>query len=310
MAMVMGDRIGLSGPDLGGIVTSLGRLAPPGRPASLSCDDTETVPGGDWPARMARCGHSAMARWPGEEDGFVALHQDRLVRLLDARPADPEAVLADLDPVPFELASFATVHLWHEIGYRSRGFGGLHYPHGWLCAFRGKGHEFLVSRRWLDFGPWRVLRGPGDLTLIQFHDVEADRETAVEQARAGHPLLSVATRGTGLLHDGFAPEHDLNGFYDPASGILRIVVHGRAVTPAEMLDACFVRRSQPLGPSQPIHNVAYVFMEPEAARAHLHDLWLRELECRTIDLGREIRLDEDYHPAPTKPAWVAALETR
>lgn len=311
--MMMSDRIGLSGPDLGAILASLGgRLASLDAPSELNLDDQGAAPEADWPAQMMSCEYSAMGRWGDAEQRFVALDKGELIRLLDARPADPEAMLADLvaGQTPFELASFASLHPWRKAGYWSRSFGGLHYPHGWLCAFRGKGHDSVVSRRWLEFGPWRVLRGPGDVTLVQFHDPEADMATAVEQARVGHPLLSIATEGSGLLNEEYVPQHDLNGLYDSSTGTLRIIVHGRQVTPGEMTDACHARKTQPLGPDQPIRNIAYVFMEPPVARALLHDLWLRGLECWTIDLGREVRLDEDHHPTPVKPDWVKALEAR
>ncbi|MER6512860.1 hypothetical protein ABT158_39055 [Nonomuraea sp. NPDC001636] len=74
----------------------------------------------------------------------------------------------------------------------------------------------------------------------------------------------------------------------------------------EMRDACFTRGRGLLGPDRPIDRVAYVFMNPASAKAHLHELWLRELWCWTIDLDQEIRLDADHHPAPARPAWVEA----
>jgi hypothetical protein len=53
-----------------------------------------------------------------------------------------------------------------------------------------------------------------------------------------------------------------------------------------------------------------VFLEEQNAERHLHELWLRELECRAVVGGREVRLDTDYHPAPDKPEWVRRLEER
>jgi hypothetical protein len=59
-----------------------------------------------------------------------------------------------------------------------------------------------------------------------------------------------------------------------------------------------------------IDHVAYVFVDQADARAHLHELWLRELECWYLDDAGKHRLDLDYHPVPSPPAWVTALEAR
>ncbi|MFI6458725.1 hypothetical protein ACIBF6_45165 [Streptosporangium amethystogenes] len=300
-------RIGLTGPDLTAILTSLpGRLVPAERPLSLSLDHEEAEVDDGWLERMLDCDHSVMARWPGEEVPFLSLTRERLIRLNTVREPDPVDIMEALAETPFHQASFLSVKDWEP--YRPRGFSGLHYPHGWLCAFRGDGHDALVSRRWLDHGPWRVLRGPGDLTLVQFHDLAADPDTAREQAEAGHRLLSIADPASGYLCDGHEITHDLNGLYDAAERCLRIIVHGRDVPPGEMLDACLARRNHLLGADRPIERVAYVFMEPQAAKAHLHELWLRELECWTIEMGQEVRLDLDHHPVPVPPAWVEARD--
>jgi hypothetical protein len=76
-----------------------------------------------------------------------------------------------------------------------------------------------------------------------------------------------------------------------------------------MLEACMLR-IEPQDESKPIDRVAFVFMEEERARKHLHHLWLRELECWVVVKGQEKRLDEDYRPAPKKPDWVKRLEAK
>jgi len=92
---------------------------------------------------------------------------------------------------------------------------------------------------------------------------------------------------------------------------LKVVVHGRAVSQCEMLDACAARVYQPLGPDKPLAQVAYVFMTEDQARAYLHELWLRGLECWAIVEGREVRLDDSYEPGPPpKPDWVVEVEAR
>jgi len=77
------------------------------------------------------------------------------------------------------------------------------------------------------------------------------------------------------------------------------------VEEGEMLEACALRLYQPI--EVPVDNVAYVFMTEEAARAHLHELWLRGLECRALIAGRETRLDNDYAPHPDPPEWARHL---
>ncbi|QSQ13976.1 hypothetical protein [Myxococcus landrumensis] len=314
--MVKSLKIGLSGPELAVILKSIpGRLTPRGPPSYLALDDQETPPSANWLGQMVRGELSSMARWSGDGDPFLSLDKGELVRLKTTQTPDPKAMLSALTsgPTPFELASFASIHPEWTQGtkpYRPRGFGGLHYPHGWLCGFRGKGHDRLVSRRWLEFGPWRVLKGSGDTTLVQFHDVAADAATALQQARAGHPLLEVLNPDSGFIADDHVMSHDLQGIYDAKNQALRIIVHGREVSPGEMLDACAAKKTQPLGPEKPIARVAYVFMDPQAARAHLQALWLRELECWTIEQGNEVRLDKDHRPTPVKPDWVKAVESR
>jgi hypothetical protein len=161
----------------------------------------------------------------------------------------------------------------------------------------------------LEYGPWRVIRIPDDITFIQFHDLTADAETALEQAKPGHERMGISDFG-GFLQTDYVYEYKPIGPYVPEERKLKIIVHGRDVTQTEMLDACAARHYQALGSERPLDNIAYIFMEEEPARAHLHELWLRELECWAIIEGREVRLDTDYHPTPVKPEWVLRLEGR
>ena len=52
----------------------------------------------------------------------------------------------------------------------------------------------------------------------------------------------------------------------------------------------------------------FVFVHEGQARAHLHELWLRELECWVHDARGLRRLDADYHPTPTPPDWARRLD--
>lgn len=225
-------------------------------------------------------------------------------------PFRPEAELRFLSELPFELACFESPHIsdWIQHDYELYGFADQHVVHGWACAFKGAGHDRLVSRRWLDFGPWRVLRGPHDTTLVQFHELGIDSETAFVQAHPGHKRMGISRTG-GFLQSEFVYSQEYEGYYNRERRVLKILVTGAdTLTQGQMLDACAIRafRADELAP--PLKNVAFVFIEPEAAYANLHELWLRELECWTFVNGKETRIDLDYHPTPEKPAWVRRLE--
>lgn len=306
--------VGLSGADQPALVRGLpGRLVPKTPPDSLSVDFAAKTVGADWlEAHVLRCERQAMAKWKDAAGHFLLHHKGTLVKAggQSARQAQP--VLALLAGLPFTLASFAGIYPEWDDGdapYKPPGFANLHYAHGWACAFRGAGHSRLVSRRWLDFGPWRVLRGADDTSLVQFHDLQADAATALTQAKPGHKRMGFDPEG-GYIPQGYARSSDVQGVYEAKQQVLRVIVHGRDVSQAEMLDACSLRLDGAVGPGQPLTRVAYVFMEPARARAHLHELWLRELECWTIDMGKEVRLDSDYRPTPVKPDWVKAVEAR
>lgn len=189
-------------------------------------------------------------------------------------------------------------------------FGVGHYTLGSFCAFRGpEGHARVVSPRWLDHGPFRVFT-EGDTTWVQFFDLEADEATAWEQAHPGHVWMADKNRG-GFVEKPpawfvFAP-----GTYDRGSGTSIVLVHGHdKVTPLHMLEAACAKVLQPF-PGITVRQVAFVFFEEVNARKHLHDLWLRGLECRWMSPRGEVRLDEDYHPhTPERPDWVKAVQDR
>jgi hypothetical protein len=147
---------------------------------------------------------------------------------------------------------------------------------------------------------------------VQFHDVSGDVDagTALDQAKPAHQRMGIDDSG-GFIQSRYVYEHDLEGLYDDNAQLLKIVVRDRDVSPCEMLDACDARNYDVLGPDKPLDNVAFVFMEESAAREHLHELWLRGLECRTIIDGQEVLLNADYDPPPPeKPQWVVDVEAR
>src|SRR6185436_9555656 len=99
--------------------------------------------------------------------------------------------------------------------YRAPNFAELHFGHGWACAFRGEGHDRLVSRRWLDFGPWKLRRGANDTSLVQFHALGVDAATALEQARIGHERMGISDSG-GFIQARYVYAFELRGIYDKA----------------------------------------------------------------------------------------------
>lgn len=233
--------------------------------------------------------------------------------------ADVERFLAFLGELPFAYCSGAPVttkwgHGTAPIDYPGFSFGDGHNYLGWMCAFKGDGHSALVSRRWLEFGPWRLIRGKNDLSFVQFHDLAVDDETALEQARLGHERMGISASG-GFISPvlRFTRLIDQNtksakGLYSASDETLIQVIAGRNVEPAEMVEAAAIKVRQPL--AKPVRQVAYVFIDEANARAHLHELWLHGLEVRAIVNGSERRIDEDYQPKPQVPDWVKELQQR
>jgi hypothetical protein len=213
-----------------------------------------------------------------------------------------------LSNVPFELASFSNLHrlAWGRQTdpdyYRPPSFADGHDSLGWAAAFRGKGHDRLVSRRWLETGPWKLWRGPEDVSVVQFHALDADAKTALEQAKPGHRLIGLGSE-SGFLQSGFVYTMDLKGLYEPATRTMRVIIHGREVSSREMLEWAAARISR-RDPKFPFETVAFVFMVPHEARAHLSRLWKYEHQCWAIVDGEERRLDLDYTPPDLTPDWA------
>ena len=219
--------------------------------------------------------------------------------------------------LPFEVAAMGTFFrkAWVEADYPRWGFGRSHLSHGWGCAFRGAGHDRLVSRRWLDFGPWRVIRRPNDTTFIQFHDLAiTDPVAAYAQAAPGHERMGNSATGGYLQHQlDWIIDDDIRGIYLEKTHTLEAVVAPAIkVSQEDMLSMCALRLQHRVTPppTDRIDHIAYIFMERADAVAHLHELWLRELECWYVDGSGKHRLDLDYHPVPNPPAWVRALDDK
>ena len=250
--------------------------------------------------------------------GLSYIPRSEVVLFRVPREGSDHAQREALERLPFELATLTSPFHdpWIADGKRRWGFARSHVDHGWACAFRGAGHDRLVSRRWLDFGPWRVMRRPEDTTFIQFHDLAiTDPEEAYAQAAPGHQRMGVDPIG-GFIQ-GIDPEvikEPLErGVFIAETKTLEIPISpGIEVTQQEMRVACALRmwQRQHVPAAQRVERVAFVFMEKADARAHLHELWLRELECWYMDETGRHRIDTDYHPTPNPPEWVKRLDGR
>jgi hypothetical protein len=248
-----------------------------------------------------------LAKWD-ERSHFISYDGEDVIKVgAPEFPNDARSVLELLAPLSWTLISFDSLHNeWYakEKNYFGCPFESGHFPLGWGCAFKEKGHDQLTGRRWLVQGSWLNMRGEHDTTLIQFHDLNADADTAFEQANAAHARMSSRNIG-GLIRANYEYKFNSKGLYSETDHKLRIIVVDREVSQREMLDARALVVRQDAGQDTPLDNVAFIFVEGETvANKYLHELWLHGLECWTFIDGREVRLDLDYRPTPVKPEWV------
>lgn len=301
---------------IGGLLQT--RLVPATEPTACKPEDGDLC-SGDWKAALERRLSAPQPTLPqalqfgGRSTSLVFARQTLLGRL--AFGAGWAEVERELETVEFELfvaGSEGLSDAWRRsaIDWPRYSFADSHLAHRTLTAFRGTGHDRLVSRRWLDYGPWLTRRDEArDITYIYFHAEDATPEEALKQALPGQRRMGISLEG-GFIQTGFYPwHHTWSGEYFHDDRILEVVATGRRVTAAEMQEACALRLFPHLGEDRPVSNVRYVFPLEEEARAHLHELWLHGLECWTYATsdGCLRRLDEDYDPGPPdeyKPDWV------
>ncbi len=298
----------ISGPDLSGIAKKLSSHPAFSQrpPDELMIGDHTVKTRADWASHIDKTKHSVDASWGDLMQTHFSCMPPYVVgvRIPDF-PADPFAVIDLIAELPFELASFNMLHNSWLDSYTPPGFSEFQALLGWACAFRGAGHDDLVSRRWLEYGPWRLIRADGDISFVQFHDLAADAETALAQARPGHELMGIGEAG-GFLQKDYVYGSDVRGLYLADERKL-VIAAAEPVSLLEMRDACAVRRRRRSDTNEPIERIAYMFLNEKLAREHLHELWLRELECWALVDGQKVRLDEEYAPAPVKPGWVGQL---
>jgi hypothetical protein len=284
-------------------------------PDSFNVDDKKKKFTEEWIKEYAgNCKRSVDLFWGEWGEKNLSYNKDRPLSFsIDSFWNKPEEIIDFFREIPWTVATFSSIHRsWfsHQDGYSSPGFAYRHASLGWGCAFKGEGHQRVVSRRYLDYGPWHVIRDEtNDITLIQFHDLNVDSPTAIEQAKTGHKLMGDPYEGGFIQRDYTILNPDFSGLYSPTDKMLRFIINERPITRAELLDACATRLWQLLGEDKPIERIGYVFIQESEARQNLHELWLREIECWTYLDGVETRIDKDYNPPPPeKPEWVRQLE--
>jgi hypothetical protein len=284
------------------------------KPVELFVDNIPQPIAATWIEQwIPNCRREVFAAWDEAYNQFVQYVKNTIIKAVDSHDSvSIDKATQLLSNLPFTLASFAPLYSeWYagDSPYLPPSFGDLQFPLGWGCAFQGTGHDRLVSRRWLEFGPWRTIRSANDTTLVQFHELGVDAAIALQQAQLGHERMGISDVG-GLIQTDYIYDYDIDGFYDAANRRLEILVHNRQVSQPEMLEACAIRYYQPLGIDRPVDIIAYIFIDENLAHQHLHELWLREIECWTFLENDKVRLDKDYYPTPSKPDWVSQLEER
>jgi hypothetical protein len=307
----------ISGPCVGKALSTLATLDAFSRdlPAEVSRGYEQIPVDGGWPKHLVVAKDTVVAFWSNYKLQLEHSPRSDLVGFgIPDAFSTPDEALAIIEPLPFEICALGAVFFdeWIKADYKRWGFSRSHISHGWACVFRGPGHDRLVSRRWLDFGPWRVVRRPNDTTFIQFHDLAiTDSAEAYQVAKVGHERMGCSEIGGFIQQIEDWMLADVRGLYTARERLLEIVVPaGETVGQGRMTNACTLRLHHRLTrpAMDPIERIAYIFLDEADARAHLHELWLRELECWLVDGNGKRRLDLDYHPVPNPPEWVKRLD--
>jgi hypothetical protein len=260
-------------------------------------------------------GQSFNAGWP--DGSYVYVVSPELVRVSTRGYAlDVEELVAKLGRVEFEAANMRRIRWWENPrGPRYKAPDGKvgTDPLGFAAAFRGRGHGRAMSRRWIERGPWRLLREPdAETTFLQFHHEDADVETSLAQAKPCHALFSDRDQAPLPLRAAYLPgDISLGGIYDAGARKLIVTVAGRVPARRELRHAVATRFYQLLGPERPVDQVTYRFADEKELEQALPDLWLYGLEAELRDGSGVHRRDDTYAPPPAgKPAWVTGRDDR
>jgi hypothetical protein len=265
----------------------------------------------DWIEQLQLAGRTYTVYWPEDSSAYVA-GPDLVVISSGAYALDADRLTGQLANVEFDAGSFHSIHGWSDPagpGYKAPDSTIGRAPLGFGLAFRGGGHGRVMSRRWLDRGPWRVLRTPNDTTFVQFHDLDADVSISAAQARPGHMIASHVDQEPLPLRGAYLPGPvALRGTYVLPDRQLVVSVVGRTISRCEMRDAVAARFYQLLGTDQPLDNVVYSFLDKTELDQALPDLWLYGHEARLRDGTGWHRMDNKYTPPSyEKPDWVKQL---
>lgn len=226
--------------------------------------------------------------WGDEVRVFSNRRRHRL--MIDRTPSDIsiDRTLALLRQLPFEACTTTRIDPAWWPGYVS--------IHGWAFALKGDGHR-LVSPRVLQQGPWQRRRDEAaNLTLLQFHDLDATGDAALAQARPGHQLLAPMWDGGHYAGEAWAFRSQAGDyqptFYEAATRTSVVLVQEREVSAAEMGIAAGTCIHQIF--PEPVEHVRFVFMDEAMARRQLPALWRYGLEVHAMTPDGERRLDLDF----------------
>ena len=255
----------------------------------------------------------------GHEEASIGYYTyDRTVRICiyNYELTDAQSVMEMLAPLPWTIASFFRIYndeTWEK--HYSISLNDPSNPIGWACAFKGEGHERLLSRRWLEYNPWYLIRDEkNDVSFIQFHDL-TDPGLALEQAKKGHQAMN-----KGFIDKTYSLNNppykiqfnrELRGVYFDETQELHVVIPaGVAATIDQMNDYCTAKYYQVFKQGT-VKKLAFVFIEGKEAEPYIRDLWLRDIECLGIDpSGERYKADENYYPVYYLPKWVKRLQQR
>ncbi len=280
----------------------------------------------DWTERIFFDVSSAAYWGPGDERLILWGKQRCLYVEKNQAQVTPTIALELLRSVPFETAVGVSPyrHTWsrrlEDLGKPLHildcGWGMGHADHGWACFLRGRGHEQVVSRRFLHHGPWRTVYLPDeDLTMVQFHDLDADVHAAVRQVRQGHPLMGYSMAGGIFFHRGDAhPFQEFTGNYDRRTRTFIYQMLDRKLTWKLISDLGWLRlhNRDGLGPlrGKPIHHIRLCYWDLDAAKEDLEFAWRSEFEVSCMIEGKEVRIDEGYESTWVAPDWVKRLQDK
>lgn len=161
---------------------------------------------------------------------------------------------------------------------------------GWAVWLKGRGHDHLPSRRWLEHGPWRYRPLPNDISMLQLCDLAASPAEQVAQAAVARDHF--AGRGGPRVwipvyprpEQGRPKSWTFPGVYDRDRRVWR----GRATDLSwDKLNLYVIWRARCReDPVEPVDTFVFEFADEAEAQPHLYRLWLCEFEAQAA--GRPI----------------------